>query len=43
MSNYQIARRELDRRVLEETGSAELPATASASAEHKAVAVALAR
>jgi cytochrome c-type biogenesis protein CcmH len=40
---YQIARRELDRRVLEETGSAELPAVASGrQLSGKAVAVALA-
>ena len=40
---YQIARRELDRRVLEETGSAELPAAGSGlQLNSKAVAVALA-
>lgn len=40
---YQIARRELDRRVLEETGSADLPAAASGrQLSSKAVAVALA-
>jgi len=40
---YQIARRELDRRVLEETGSAELPAAASwRQLNSKAVAMALA-
>lgn len=40
---YQIARRELERRVLEETGSAELPAAGSSSQlNSKAVAVALA-
>ena len=39
---YQIARRELDRRVLEETGSAELPVAGSGhQLNSKAVAVAL--